>query len=160
MKSIFFYRTDIGEVGIAADETGVTHLCLKQAGNLPDAVIREPRLISEAARQLQEYLKGGLKHFDLPLAPAGSDFMRRVWASLQTIPYGETWSYKKLAESIGNPKAARAVGQASRRNPIPIFIPCHRVIGSNGRLIGYGGGLEIKARLLLLERQFKGYRDE
>ncbi|MEQ8174838.1 MAG: methylated-DNA--[protein]-cysteine S-methyltransferase [Syntrophomonadaceae bacterium] len=154
MKSIFFYQTDIGEVGIAADETGVTHVNLQRAKNLPDAVVRETRLISEAARQLQCYLEGGLKHFDLPLAPAGSEFMQRVWASLQTIPYGETWSYKKLAESIGNPQAARAVGQANHRNPIPIFIPCHRVVGADGKLTGYGSGLPLKAYLLDLERQY------
>lgn len=155
MKSIFFYRTDIGEVGIAADETGVTHVYLKRAENLPDVVIRETSLISEAARQLQSYLKGGLKNFDLPLAPAGSEFMQRVWAGLQTIPYGETWSYKRLAESIGNPRAARAVGQANHRNPIPIFIPCHRVIGADGKLTGYGSGLPLKANLLDLERQYR-----
>lgn len=153
MKSIFFYQTDIGEVGIAANEKAVTRVYLKPEGILLDAVVRETGLIAEAARQLQDYVQGSLKHFDLPLAPAGSEFMQRVWAGLKTIPYGETWSYKRLAESIGNPRAARAVGQANHRNPIPIFIPCHRVIGADGSLTGYGSGLPLKAFLLDLERR-------
>lgn len=153
MKSIFFYQTDIGEVGIAANEKAVTDVYLNRPEIMTDAIMRETELISEAARQLQSYLKGGLRRFDLPLAPAGSHFMRRVWVGLQAIPYGETWSYKKLAESIGNPRAARAVGQANHRNPIPIFIPCHRVIGADGKLTGYSSGLPLKAYLLELERQ-------
>ena len=100
-------------------------------------------------------MEGKRKEFTLPLAPVGTEFMIRVWKSLCAIPYGETRSYKEIAESIGNKKASRAVGLANNRNPIPIFIPCHRVIGANGKLVGYGGGLHIKSFLLKLEMEYK-----
>ena len=91
----------------------------------------------------------------MPLLPAGTEFQKNVWRVLQAIPYGETWSYKKVAEKAGSPKAARAVGMANNRNPIAVFIPCHRVIGADGKLVGYGGGLHIKEYLLNLEKQNK-----
>ncbi|NLV16155.1 MAG: methylated-DNA--[protein]-cysteine S-methyltransferase [Syntrophomonadaceae bacterium] len=152
MKSIFFYQTDIGMIGIAGTAHAVTHVYLP--GDLPDPhmVREETALIKEAGRQLLNYFAGEQRDFTVPLAPAGTDFMRRVWQSLQTIPYGETRTYGEIARSIGNDRAYRAVGQANNRNPIAIFIPCHRVIGSNGKLVGYGGGLEIKSYLLELER--------
>ncbi len=103
--------------------------------------------------QLEAYFAGDLRQFDLRLAPAGTAFQQRVWRQLQQIPYGETISYGQLAGQIGQPKAARAVGAANGRNPIPIIIPCHRVIGSDGQLTGYGGGLEIKDTLLAHERR-------
>jgi methylated-DNA-[protein]-cysteine S-methyltransferase len=105
----------------------------------------------EVMRQLRAYFEGKLKEFDLPLTLEGTEFQRRVWTSLLTIPYGETISYAGLAERIGNPKAVRAVGLANGSNPIPIIIPCHRVIGSNGSLTGFGGGLATKKALLALE---------
>jgi methylated-DNA-[protein]-cysteine S-methyltransferase len=104
-----------------------------------------------AARQLAAYFAGQLTEFDLPLAPAGTEFQRRVWAALQTIPYGQTWSYAQLAEKIGRASAVRAVGLANGKNPISVVIPCHRVIGSDGSLTGYGGGLDRKRFLLDLE---------
>jgi methylated-DNA-[protein]-cysteine S-methyltransferase len=104
-----------------------------------------------AARQLAGYFAGQLTEFDLPLAPAGTPFQRRVWAALQTIPYGQTWSYAQLADKIGQATAVRAVGLANGRNPIALVIPCHRVIGSDGSLTGYGGGLDRKRFLLDLE---------
>ena len=104
-----------------------------------------------AADQLAAYFAGRLTEFTLPVAPAGTPFQRRVWAGLQDIPYGETWSYGQLAGKIGNPAAVRAVGLANGRNPIAVVIPCHRVIGSDGSLTGYGGGLERKELLLRLE---------
>ena len=104
-----------------------------------------------ATRQLEEYFLGRLRSFDLPLAPQGTPFQLRVWKALRRIPYGETRSYLDVAETLGDSKAVRAVGAANGRNPIAIIIPCHRVIGSNGSLTGYGGGIEIKARLLALE---------
>jgi methylated-DNA-[protein]-cysteine S-methyltransferase len=104
-----------------------------------------------AAQQLAGYFAGRLTAFDLPLAPAGTEFQRNVWAALQTIPYGETWSYAQLADKVGKPTAVRAVGMANGRNPIALVIPCHRVIGSDGSLTGYGGGLERKRFLLDLE---------
>ena len=115
-------------------------------------MIKETPLNKEAATQIKEYLKGSRKDFDLPLKPEGTDFQLRVWQALLAIPYGETRSYQEIAEQAGNIKACRAVGLANNRNPIAIIIPCHRVIGKNGSLTGYGGGLEIKARLLELEK--------
>jgi methylated-DNA-[protein]-cysteine S-methyltransferase len=108
---------------------------------------------SETIRQLEAYFAGELENFDLQLAPEGTPFQREVWRRLCDIPYGETISYGELAGRIGNPKASRAVGLANGSNPIPIVIPCHRVIGSNGKLTGYGGGLPIKEKLLALERR-------
>lgn len=102
--------------------------------------------------QLGEYFEGRRTSFDLPLAASGTDFQERVWATLRTIPYGQTWTYGQLAEAIGRPGAARAVGLANGRNPISIVVPCHRVVGSTGSLTGYAGGMERKAFLLSLER--------
>ena len=106
---------------------------------------------TEAIRQLRAYFTGELREFDLPLAPEGTEFQMRVWNRLRAIPYGVTISYAQLAQEIGNPKAVRAVGLANGCNPIPIIIPCHRVIGSDGSLTGFGGGLPNKKKLLALE---------
>jgi methylated-DNA-[protein]-cysteine S-methyltransferase len=108
-------------------------------------------LLVEAARQLQAYFRGELREFQLPLDFEGTDFQKRVWRQLRSIPYGQTRSYSQIAEVIGSPRAVRAVGAANGSNPIPIVIPCHRVIGSNGKLVGFGGGLPLKKRLLELE---------
>jgi methylated-DNA-[protein]-cysteine S-methyltransferase len=108
-------------------------------------------VVAEAARQLSEYFSGTRMEFDLPLAPEGTEFQRAVWRHLQGIPYGETIAYGELARRVGNPKASRAVGAANGANPLPIVIPCHRVIGANGKLTGFGGGLPIKEALLSLE---------
>ncbi len=106
----------------------------------------------DAVTQLTEYFDGRRRTFDLPLAPQGTPFQQRVWTALLDIPYGQTISYGELASRIGQPNASRAVGLANGSNPIPIVIPCHRVIGANGKLTGYGGGLPIKQRLLALEQ--------
>lgn len=111
----------------------------------------ETPLLLRAEQELNEYFQGSRREFDLPLAPKGTEFQRRVWQALCTIPYGETRSYQDLAILSGCPKGYRAVGMANNRNPISILIPCHRVIGKNGSLTGYGGGLETKAFLLKLE---------
>ena len=108
-------------------------------------------LLDEAARQLADYFEGRRREFDLPLAPAGTSFQREVWAALREIPYGETRSYKDIARAVGRPRACRAVGMANNRNPLPIVIPCHRVVGASGALTGYAGGLEVKSKLLQLE---------
>lgn len=108
-------------------------------------------VVAEAARQLDAYFAGTLRTFDLPLAPAGTEFQLAVWHALRAIPYGRTESYGQLARRIGRPKAVRAVGAANGRNPLPIVLPCHRVIGGDGSLTGYGGGLPIKQALLELE---------
>jgi O-6-methylguanine DNA methyltransferase len=108
-------------------------------------------IATEAARQLRAYFAGQLRRFDLPLDLRGTDFQLRVWRELERIPYGETRSYLEIAEGIGAPRAVRAVGAANGANPIPIMVPCHRVIGAGGKLVGYGGGLPLKKRLLQLE---------
>ena len=113
---------------------------------------KETAVLKQAKQQLDAYFAGELRLFDLPLAPQGTDFQKRVWQGLMHIPYGETCSYKTLAEAVGSPKGYRAVGMANNRNPISIVIPCHRVIGANGALVGYGGGLEKKEILLSLEK--------
>ena len=114
--------------------------------------IESHKTFHEAIRQLGAYFARELREFDLPLAPAGTQFQHSVWSRLREIPYGETISYGELAKRIGNPKASRAVGMANGRNPLPIVVPCHRVIGSSGKLTGFGGGLSTKQVLLDLER--------
>ncbi|MFT4813582.1 MAG: methylated-DNA-[protein]-cysteine S-methyltransferase [Paracoccaceae bacterium] len=114
---------------------------------------RDDEPFRDAMDQLNQYFTGELDTFDLRLAPAGTEFQRTVWQALLEIPYGETWSYGQLAKHIDRPKASRAVGAANGVNPIPIIIPCHRVIGSSGKLTGFGGGLETKEYLLGLESQ-------
>ncbi len=112
---------------------------------------RDPAPVAEARRQLLEYLHGERTAFDLPLAPDGTEFQLQVWRTLAQIPFGATWSYAQLAQRIGRPSATRAVGAANGRNPLPIVLPCHRVIGSDGTLTGFGGGLPTKLALLRLE---------
>ena len=119
-----------------------------------DNVSNFSTLLKDACGQLDEYFEGRRQKFDLALKPYGTDFQRSAWESLLRIPYGETRSYLQQAESIRNPRAIRAIGQANSRNPIPIIIPCHRVIGINGSLTGYAGGLDRKTRLLALEHSF------
>jgi methylated-DNA-[protein]-cysteine S-methyltransferase len=114
--------------------------------------MRRNEVFLAAKEQLSDYFAGDLQHFDLPLAPQGTPFQRSVWQALQQIPYGETRSYGEIAMTIGQPSASRAVGAANGLNPLPIVIPCHRVIGSTGKLVGFGGGLATKEHLLALER--------
>ncbi|GBF34352.1 methylated-DNA--protein-cysteine methyltransferase [Desulfocucumis palustris] len=148
---ICFYECDIGRIGIAENAGRITNLYFTNDKLPREIQICETPILKEAARQLTSYLAGELKEFSLPLAPAGTAFMKKAWTSLCEIPYGKTATYKEIAVRIGAPDAARAVGLANNRNPIPIFIPCHRVIGSDGSLTGYRGGLELKKRLLDLE---------
>lgn len=122
----------------------------EQAEELPLQTIE---VLEKAERQLDEYFAGERKVFNLPLAPKGTEFQKKVWAALCDIPYGETRSYGQIAAAVGNPKASRAVGMANHRNPISIIVPCHRVIGADGRLVGFGGGLWIKEKLLKLEKE-------
>ena len=132
-------------------EENLTRLWLPNA--LPDDRGRgeETPLLRAARTELLEYLSGARRSFDLPLDPAGTDFQRAVWEALGTIPYGQTRTYGEIAAAVGRPKAVRAVGQANHVNPLPIFIPCHRVVGKNGALTGYAGGLDLKGALLALE---------
>ncbi len=139
-------ETPIGPLTLQADESAVSAMRFG-AGGAQDA----SPLLDAAEAQLREYFAGARRTFDLPLAPHGTAFQQRVWTALRAIPYGETRTYGELAAAIGSPNASRAVGMANHRNPIPIIIPCHRVIGANGTLTGYAGGLEIKRKLLALE---------
>lgn len=123
---------------------------------VPAAWQRRDGAVAPAAEQLDAYFRGSRREFDLDFAPTGTPFQLRVWAGLCDIPYGSTATYGDVAASVGNPKASRAVGMANNRNPIALFIPCHRVIGANGSLTGYGGGLEMKTWLLEHERRNTG----
>ncbi|BDR67147.1 methylated-DNA--[protein]-cysteine methyltransferase [Clostridium tetani] len=152
MNSIYSYQTEIGKIYIVENGTAITHLYFNEYPLLDNFKKNETELIKKAYNQLKEYFLGKRKEFDLPLLPEGTDFQQRVWKALREIPFGETKSYGEIAKNIGNPKAARAVGMANNKNPISIFIPCHRVIGSNGKLVGYGGGLKIKEYLLKIEK--------
>jgi methylated-DNA-[protein]-cysteine S-methyltransferase len=153
LGNVFYYETELGRIGIAETDNKITHLFFNSEGfSEKDFEETETPVLREAAKQLREYLNGKRREFDLPLAPKGTEFMLRVWNALQEIPYGETRSYKDIAAMAGNSKACRAVGMANNRNPISIFIPCHRVIGAGGDLIGYGGGLDKKRFLLALEK--------
>lgn len=145
----FIYETVLGSVTFVEEDGALLAITTHRSY---EGVIQETPLIQEAHRQLAEYLKGERQTFDLPLNPKGTDFQKRVWRALCDIPYGETRSYRQIAEAIGNPKAVRAVGMANNRNPITIVVPCHRVIGADGKLVGYGGGLEMKEFLLRLEK--------
>jgi methylated-DNA-[protein]-cysteine S-methyltransferase len=151
-----YLSSPIGSLLLAADNTGLREITFPKNGapSLPQPEwIEHSSVFAEPIRQLRAYFAGGLETFDLPLAPQGTPFQQKVWSKLLNIPYGETISYGELAKRIGNPNASRAVGLANGSNPIPIIIPCHRVIGSNGKLTGYGGGLPIKEKLLALERR-------
>ncbi|RDY29404.1 methylated-DNA--[protein]-cysteine S-methyltransferase [Romboutsia weinsteinii] len=152
MKNIFYYDTEIGRIGIAEDGQGITNLYLENKLSSEGMTIKETDLIKEAARQLEDYLSGKIEVFDIPLSLKGTEFQKKVWEELKKIPYGKTYSYKELAEKIGKPTAARAVGMANNKNPILIIIPCHRIIGKDGSLVGYAAGLDIKERLLEIEK--------
>ncbi|MGE0016429.1 MAG: methylated-DNA--[protein]-cysteine S-methyltransferase [Bacteroides sp.] len=151
MINYYFYETVIGYLTISADEQGITDVSFGKR-NPVHAVCQETPVIKQAVNELQEYFEGRRREFTVPLHPQGTDFQLRVWQVLRTIPYGKTWSYKQVATAAGNPNASRAVGMANNRNPIAIIIPCHRVIGANGRLVGYAGGLDVKEKLLEIEQ--------
>lgn len=149
MACVFYEETALGLLGIEEENGAVTHIYF---GKHPaEAEEKKTSLIEQAFFQLGEYFSGMRRVFDLPLAPKGTEFQKRVWTALIQIPYGQLRTYRQIAECVHNEKACRAVGLANNRNPIPIIIPCHRVVGSNGRLVGYAGGLDIKKKLLNIE---------
>lgn len=152
MKNLYFYDTILGVLGISDNGKEIIEVFYGE-GNLDDSNIVETHLIKEAYTQISLFLEGRLKEFDLPIYFEGTDFQKKVWKALADIPYGETRSYKDIAQAVESPKAYRAVGMSNNKNPISIIIPCHRVIGSNGKLVGYGGGLEIKKILLEIEKK-------
>lgn len=156
--NFFRYETKLGRITIAGNGVALTGLFFENELNAKrlaalssGASFAPDSLLLEAHRQLDAYLDKKLKCFDLPLSPAGTPFQRAVWAALVAIPWGAAVSYGDIARAIGKPGASRAVGLANGRNPLPIFIPCHRVIRANGDIGGYSGGLAIKARLLAIE---------
>jgi methylated-DNA-[protein]-cysteine S-methyltransferase len=155
----YFETGLIGTLTLVGDEEGLRHIVFPKEKNLviiPGDWKNNPEFFAPVKTQLRAYFNGELQKFDLALAPVGTPFQLKVWQALRTIPYGEVVSYKTVAEAIGNPKAVRAVGGANGRNPIPIIVPCHRCVGSNGSLTGFGGGLDTKKRLIDLERSHSG----
>lgn len=143
--------TPLGPLRIAANERAVVRVLFP--GDEIDAQERENALIRTAYDELMAFLEGKRKGFSVPVEPVGTEFQRRVWEALRAIPYGETRTYAQVAVQIGNPQAFRAVGLACNRNPVPFFIPCHRVIGTNGKLVGYRGGPEVKRWLVEREKE-------
>ncbi len=160
MNALFFEHVDtpIGTLTLAADNDGLRHIefpdnrhPVDREGWIPGASGAAADVLRTTREQLREYFDGTRRAFDLPLQPQGTAFQMDVWRMLAMIPWGATWSYRDLAQAIGKPEAVRAVGAANGRNPLPIVLPCHRVIGADGSLTGFGGGLPIKAALLRLE---------
>lgn len=150
MKNGCLVKTNVGTFGVIEEDGEI--IALRLDGTLPsDCIQHQTDLLLEAKKQLFEYVDKKRKSFDLPLKMVGTEFQKKVWQALITIPYGETMSYQTLAERVGSPKACRAVGAANGKNPIAIFVPCHRVIGKNGTMTGFGGGIPLKIALLQLE---------
>lgn len=150
-----YVDTPIGAILVAGDDNAIVEIQFAGAEPKPEW-IRDDAALAGAASQLGAYFAGELCAFDLPLAPRGTNFQQSVWRALRAIPYGETTTYAKIAERIGKPRAVRAVGAANGANPIPIVIPCHRVIGSSGSMTGFGGGIDVKRQLLALEARVAG----
>lgn len=150
---MFYYTfvSNVGEITVTSDENYIKAVHFGRS----EYETKLTPLISEAVNQLREYFKGDRKIFTVPLKPDGTDFQQKVWKTLTEIPYGQTISYGEIAEKIGKPGGARAVGNANNKNPIAIIIPCHRVIGANGSLTGYAAGLNIKKQLLSLEKFYR-----
>nr|WP_315021198.1 methylated-DNA--[protein]-cysteine S-methyltransferase [uncultured Aminipila sp.] len=151
MKYICYYDTLLGKIGIAEENGEITNLIFESERTNENVILEETKILKIAFRQLEEYLQGSREVFEIPLNPSGTEFQKKDWLALQQIPYGKTISYGEIAKRIGCPKGARAVGLANNKNPIPIFIPCHRVIGASGKLVGYGGGIDKKIKLLEIE---------
>ena len=147
-----YYQTKIGRIKIAQEGDAIVEI------NVTDSVKKsekETPLIKKTIKEIEEYFEGKRKFFDIPISIKGTEFQEKVWKALLKIPYGETKSYEDIAKMIGCPKGARAVGMANHNNKIIIIIPCHRVIGKNGKLIGYAGGLPVKEKLLQIESNYK-----
>ncbi len=149
-RTFFTYRTPRGKITLESDGQALTRVVFGQ--QVLNGTEKPTDLTNLAATQLQEYFAGKRSTFSVPLNPEGTPFQKLVWEALLTIPYGQTRTYKQIAEQIGHPQSFRAVGGANNKNPLPIFIPCHRVIGTDGSLTGYASGTKIKAGLLDLER--------
>lgn len=151
------FETDVCEIILAGDEDGLQVLHMntgegKKELYISDDWTRSDDFFEDAIQQIKEYMSGERKCFDIKLNPQGTDYQKKVWKALEKIPYGEVRSYKDLAIAIGNPNASRAVGSANGKNPIPIIVPCHRVIGANGKMTGFAHGIEAKKKLLAIEK--------
>ncbi len=149
-----YYDSPLGTVTLQANEQGLLGVWFETHTTKPEDLGTQEDsfpIFQSVKEQLERYFAGDAVQFDVPLAAKGTPFQQSVWHALTTIPYGETWSYAQLADAIGNPKAVRAVGLANGKNPVSVIVPCHRVIGKNGKLTGYAGGVERKQRLLAIE---------
>lgn len=153
MRYFSRYISSIGTLYLVEEERKLIRLIFDERP--VDCEERETDFLSNCKKELDEYFQGQRKDFDIPLKLYGTEFQKKVWCALEKIPYGETRSYKDIAIYIENPKGCRAIGLANNRNPIPIIIPCHRVIGADGKLVGYGGGIDKKIFLLELEKRDK-----
>jgi methylated-DNA-[protein]-cysteine S-methyltransferase len=156
MKNICFYESIIGKIAVVMEGDSLVNVFYKYHFRTLEKhrfIGRETKEMVNIFKQIQEYLRGKRKNFDIKVLLQGTDFQKKVWEELGKIPYGKTRSYKEIAQQIGVPNGAPAVGMANHHNPIPLIIPCHRVIGSSGNLVGYGGGLDLKQKLLTLEKQ-------
>ena len=151
MINYFCYDTEIGRIKISEKDEKIIGLVFSDYKK-ENEIEKETELIKKAYTQLEEYLSGKRTEFDIEIEMIGTEFQKKVWKELLNIPYGETRSYKDIAIAIGNEKACRAVGNANNKNPIAIIVPCHRVVGSNGSMTGYAGGLNIKEKLLKIEK--------
>lgn len=158
MKYGLYLETSIGRLYMEQEDEFLVGLGRAKA--LEGVKLQETPFLRNVAEEIKEFLNGCRKGFDIPIYRKGTEFQRRVWQELLEIPYGETRSYGELAAKIGCPAGARAVGQACNRNPIMIIVPCHRVIGKDGRMIGFGGGLDVKERLLDLEKHYRSAKIE
>lgn len=145
-------QAPFGNLYLYADDNYLSGITFREVDSLEAKADEKHPILQQAAQQLKEYFSGQRHTFDLPLRFSGTDFQQQVWQHLQTVPYGDTQSYQQVAGAIDNPKAVRAVGNANNKNPIVIVVPCHRVIGANGNMVGYGGGLPIKEWLLKHEQ--------
>ena len=151
MINYFCYDTEIGRIKISEKDEKIIGLVFSDYKK-ENEIEKETDAIRKTYLQLKEYLSGKRKNFDIEIEMIGTEFQKKVWKELLNIPYGETRSYKDIAIAIGNEKACRAVGNANNKNPIAIIVPCHRVVGSNGSMTGYAGGLDIKEKLLKIEK--------
>jgi methylated-DNA-[protein]-cysteine S-methyltransferase len=151
-------KSPVGNLLVGGNDKGICLISFPKRGNpaMPESDwVKKRKPLQEVLRQLEAYFAGKLKAFSLDICLNVTPFQKKVLTALRQVPYGETISYGELAKNIGKPKASRAVGQANARNPIPIVIPCHRVIGSSGKLTGFGGGITVKQALLDLEQQYR-----
>ena len=155
MQYTWIEKTPVGRILVAGDDAGLKFVQFREDDSVEQLIQddweQNERALKNAVQQIHAYFAGKLTSFDLPLAPEGTAFQKKVWKALCKVKFGATASYGEIAKAIGNPAACRAVGLANGRNPIAIVIPCHRIIGTNGKLVGYGGGLDRKKTLLALE---------